>query len=158
MKIISPEIHWSTPAWFHRHGIKMQYEFFDPQRQTLLLKSSAASVIIRKASWVYSDVEGWLVNWEIVQFKPHEVGSRGRTWFSDRSLERAFYLSDDPGDGLSEWLLRRFGADSAEQGKFIRWRKFLNIPCPGTGNDGDPNVSIYIDEEIQNAVRQLLNS
>jgi len=32
----------------------------------------------------------------------------------------------------------------------------LNIPCPGTGHDGDPNVSVYIEESIQRAIEQLL--
>ncbi len=54
------------------------------------------------------------------------------------------------------WLVGRYGGNSAVQSKFIRWGNFLNIPCPGTGHDGDPNVSIYVTDEIREAVRKLL--
>lgn len=43
-----------------------------------------------------------------------------------------------------------------KQGAFIRYGNFLNIPSPGTGHDGDPNISILIDGPIRRAVRQLL--
>jgi hypothetical protein len=55
-----------------------------------------------------------------------------------------------------EWLLDRYGGDSAAQGFYIRWRNCLNIPCPGTGHDGDPNISVTLSDDIKEAVRQLL--
>lgn len=39
---------------------------------------------------------------------------------------------------------------------FARVKRFLNIPCTGTGMDGDPNMSLYISGNVQRAVRQLM--
>ena len=150
-----PEIRWYFPIWCHHHGSKMQVEQLDRENRVLVISGSAAKVTIRKASSVYPDAEGWFVDWEVVQYKPYEEGVRGRSWFDDDDLTAAFGLSEKSGV-FGDWLIERFGADCASQGKYIRWRSFLNIPCPGTGHDGDPNVSIHLDEEIRNAVRQLL--
>ena len=153
-----PQIRLYFPVWCHHHGSKMFVELFDQQNRVLVISGSAAEVIIKKASSVYPnypDVEGWFGDWEVVQCRPYETGVRGRSQFSDEDLAAAFGLSDDSGK-FGDWLIDQFGADAAEQGKYIRWGNFLNIPCPGTGNDGDPNVSIHLDDEIQNAVRQLL--
>ena len=150
-----PEIRWYFPIWCHHHGSKMCVEQFDRQNQVLVISGSAAKVIIRKASSVYPGAKGWFVDWEVVQCKLYEEGVHGRSRFNDEDIKAAFGLSESSGK-FGEWLIKQFGADSAEQGKYIRWKNFLNIPCPGTGHDGDPNVSIHLDEEIQNAVRQLL--
>lgn len=149
-----PEIRWYFPIWCHHHGSKMRVEQLDQQNRVLVISGSAAKVTIRKASSVYPNAKGWFVDWEVVQYQPYEEGVRGRSHFNDEDVAAAFGLSESGKFG--EWLIKQFGADSASQGKYIRWRNFLNIPCPGTGHDGDPNVSIHLDEEIQNAVRQLL--
>jgi hypothetical protein len=133
----------------------MCVEQLDKQNHILVISGSAAKVTIRKVSSVYQDTKGWFVDWEIVQCQPYEEGVRGRSQFNDEDIVVAFGLSEGSGR-FGDWLIERFGADSAEQGKYIRWENFLNIPCPGTGHDGDPNISIYLDEEIQDAVRQLL--
>ena len=128
---------------------------FDKENQVLVIGGSAAKVTIRKASSVYPDANGWFVDWEVVQCKPYEEGVRGRSRFNDDDLAAAFGLSESSGR-FGDWLIAQFGAEVANQGKYIRWKNFLNIPCPGTGNDGDPNVSIHLDDKIQNAVQQLL--
>ncbi|MBI2052554.1 MAG: hypothetical protein HYT38_02685 [Candidatus Sungbacteria bacterium] len=151
-----PQIRWYHPVWCHHHGAKMRVEQVDPQNHILIISGSAAEVTIRKASSMSPDVEGWFVDWEVVQERPYGTGVRGRSWFSDKDLAAAFGLSDDSGV-FGDWLIDQFGADSAEQGKYIRWKGFLNIPCPGTGHDGDPNVSIHLDDEIRNAVQQLFS-
>ena len=150
-----PEIRWYFPIWCHHHGSKMRVEQLDQQNHILVISGSAAKVTIRKASSVYPDAKGWFVDWKVVQYKPYDEGACGRSQFNDEDISAAFGLSESSGK-FGEWLIKQFGADSAEQGKYIRWKNFLNIPCPGTGHDGDPNVSIHLDEEIQNAVRQLL--
>ncbi|OGY28025.1 MAG: hypothetical protein A3F33_02715 [Candidatus Woykebacteria bacterium RIFCSPHIGHO2_12_FULL_43_10] len=143
------------PTWFHHHGSKMHLELLDQQNRRLVISGSAAKVIIRKASSVYPNAKGWFVDWEVVQYRPYEEGVRGRSQFNDEDFKSAFGLSEKPGE-FGHWLIQQFGASAAGQGQYIRWGNFLNIPCPGTGHDGDPNVSIYLDEEIQKAVRQLL--
>ena len=92
----------------------------------------------------------------MIQCAPYKTGAKGRAWFSEEDLKSAFGFSDKSGE-YGYWLIERYGADVASQGKYIRWRDHLNIPCPGIGNDGDPNVSIYLDDDIKNAVRELLS-
>lgn len=143
---------WGNPTWYHHHGSKMRVEEFSKGNRLLVIAGSAASVrITRRASTVD---EGWFVEWEVVQSQ--QVKVNGRVFFTSDDLRAAFGLSQGSGR-FGNWLIEQFGADSASQGKYIRWRNYLNIPCPGTGHDGDPNVSIYIDnDEILDAVRQLL--
>jgi hypothetical protein len=150
MKKRNPEFHRGLPIWCHQHGSKMQLRLFDKEVPTLVISGSAAEVTIGSRE----DTEGWFVNWKVVQYQPYEV-VRGCRKFSDDEIAAAFGLVDEV-SGYSEWLINRFGGDSAEQGKYIRWKTFLNIPCPGTGNDGDPNISIHLNDQIKFAVHQLL--
>lgn len=150
-----PEIRGHFPVWCHHHGFKMAVELLDLDNCTLIISGSAAKVVIKKSSLEFPDSGGWLVNWEVIQSKPRGAGSRGRTLFTDKQLMAAFGLTQYPGE-FGDWIIEQYGADSAEQGKYIRWREFLNIPCPGTGHDGDPNVSINIDEDMIAAVQKLL--
>jgi len=151
-----PKIRLYIPIWYHPHGSKMCVESLDQQNRILIISGSAAKVTIRRTSSVYPDIKkDWFVDWEVVQCALYKEGTRGRTRFNDEDLAAAFGLSDNSGK-LGDWLIEQFGADSAKPGGYIRWEEFLNIPCPGTGQDGDPNVSIRLDEEIRNAVQQLL--
>jgi hypothetical protein len=53
-------------------------------------------------------------------------------------------------------MIEPFGGTVAKQRKFIRYHEFLNIPGPGSGYQGDPNVSIELYPETIAAVRNLL--
>jgi len=150
-----PVTHVNIPVWCHKHGSKMDVEQLDRENHVLIISGSAAKVTIRKASTVFPDAEGWFVDWEVVQCRPRDEGVRGRSFFNKKNLEAAFGLSEDS-DKFDNWFFSQHGVDAAEQGKYIRWKHYLNIPCPGTGHDGDPNVSIHLDERIQNAVRRLI--
>jgi hypothetical protein len=55
-------------------------------------------------------------------------------------------------DEESASLIKRYGGEAVVQGKFIRWKEFLNIPCVGTGFHGDPNISILITPELTKAI------
>jgi len=150
-----PEIRLYFPVWYHHHGSKMRVSHFNPQNHTLVIDGSAANLTINRAKQSYRKKEGWFIEWKVSQAKPSQEGTVGRVWFSDKDLAAAFGIIDET-DKYSAWLIQRYGGDCATQGKYIRWKNFLNIPCPGTGHDGDPNVSIDLDDEIQNAVKQLL--
>ena len=76
--------------------------------------------------------------------------------FTRDDVRSAFGLIDDSGK-YGKWLIDRYGAEAAEQMKYIRWGNFLNIPCPGTGNYGDPNISIKINGDIQLTVAELIS-
>ena len=154
-----PRINTFWPEWCHGHCTKMDVEKLDIANQMLILRASAAEVKIIKAVKLfpqYPQLTGWFVEWEVVLLRFTDLAVRGRTQFSDEDLSSAFGLTDDS-NVSSGWLIERYGGTSANQAGYIRWKNFLNIPCPGTGHDGDPNVSIEINEARQEAVRQLLN-
>jgi len=135
----------SLPIWFHHRGSKM--EFVVQDENTVNIRSKAASLLIRR-SLVGVD---YLVEWNI----DHDPGfTKGNVWMTESELASAFGLSDNMGD-FGEWLIARFGGTTAAEGKFIRYKKFLNVPCPGTGNDGDPNISIMINNNIREAIRHI---
>lgn len=133
-----------------------------------------AKLTIRKASKVYVAGRDWLVDWELLHRLHNQERARGRVCFSNEDLQIAFAsgkpadLSGDlseiaiAADGLyvrmTAYLRKTYGAEFADQGKYIRLGSFLNIPCPGSGRDGDPNISIFLYEELSEAVRKLLES
>lgn len=140
------------PIWWHHHGMKIKV-CREADLWTLNLESSAVSVRISP----YGPY--WKVEWRIVFSVLSEV--IGNVKMSPQNLKCAFGLSDEEDlsmyhEGYRTWLIDRFGGDCAVQGLFIRYDDYLNIPGPGTGLDGDPNVSIMLTDEIRNAVRQLL--
>jgi hypothetical protein len=144
-----PELgRFGMPVWFHHHGHKMKNVRIDDNRHLAIWSHHDIAVEISKVDQQY------LVCWKI----KHILGwATGTVSYTVDELRSAFGLSEDSGD-FGGWLIDRFGADVAEQGKFIRWKDFLNIPCPGTGNDGDPNLSIELSDEIKDAVEELLKN
>lgn len=79
----------------------------------------------------------------------------GQVEMDSCQLAAAFGLSDESGD-FGDWLIERYRADSAEQRLWIRYGNQLNIPGPGTGHDGDPNISIELDGDIKKAVVAII--
>lgn len=146
------------PIWHHHHSHKMALDKRFNPRDRLVISGSAARIAI----WPGGAIDGepyWLVQWRI-QFSAVE-NIYGQVAMTSPLIATAFGLSDqtpEPYDQLSQWILDRYGADVAAQGKFIRWRQYLNIPGPGTSHDGDPNVSILLDGEMREAVRTLINA
>ena len=141
------------PVWWHHHGIKMVVQDFQKQNHMLVIGGSAAFVSIHLVQ--LSIGERWRVEWEVVYSRTERV--RGYIFFTADELRAAFglvtELKTNTADGT---FLGRPGVDFAVQGKFARRGNYLNIPCTGTGHDGDPNVSIEVTEEMQLALRQLL--
>ncbi|KKQ36034.1 MAG: hypothetical protein US50_C0001G0036 [Candidatus Nomurabacteria bacterium GW2011_GWB1_37_5] len=149
-----PELHpMGFPAWWHHHGTKMRVAYPAGNSEMLIIAGSAAKVIINKSPF---GKKMWLIEWEVLQSQNEKVN--GRVIFTKDHLTDAFGITktaDLFGYGADS-LIERFGGDCASQGRYIRWKNFLNIPCPGTGHDGDPNVSINIDDEIKKAVEKFL--
>jgi len=135
------------PIWWHNHGTKMQVEV--PDETSLTIAGSAAKIVITRKS----GSSGWFIDWTIQHSGPTQAS--GRTFFLNDELKAAFGLTDESGD-YGDWLIEQYGGESANQGQYIRYNAFLNIPCPGTGHDGDPNVSIEIDDSIKRAVQKFL--
>ena len=142
--------------WFHRHGSKMKVSTVSLVKPSITIASNAAKIIIKEA-FERQPSKRVVRNWEIFEFTPYDEVVRGRRLFSSEELAAAFCIAANSGDH-GQQLIDRYGAHSAEQGLYIRWGNFLNIPCPGTGMDGDPNVSIFITDEIRDAVSNLLEA
>jgi hypothetical protein len=142
------------PDWWHHHGIKaMPSEMVVNRKISVLLKSNAVKVKIRPISGSRYEIE-WQIGHSLA------TSAYGRVHFTQDDLIAAFALvglGDYPEYESSQWLLEKYGGHVAKQGRFIRFNRFLNIPCPGTANDGDPNVSIYLDDDVIAAVRGIVN-
>lgn len=150
-----PTIRMWHPDWWHVHGLKMEVSPKEEDRtnKRLVIKGSAAEVVISRKD-DYNNQREWFVDWKVVQSQ--QEFSSGRTIYRERELSAAFEIdTNDVGEFPAD-ILDRFGGDSASQGKYIRYKNFLNIPNPGTGHDGDPNVSIEIDGNMKLGVSRLL--
>ena len=141
------------PDWYHWHGDRIRVKSLDKTSRVLILGSNTASLIIRKRT---KKEEQWFVEWKIIQARTEGLKINGRMIFSTSQIMAAFGLVEYSDDLIDWWLINRYGGDCAVQRCFIRYEFYLNIPGPGTGADGDPNISILIDEDIQNAVQNLL--
>lgn len=145
------------PDWYHHHGWKMDLKGLDVAGCKLIIAGSAAEVIISSTNqYKERELESpWFVDWRVTECTPTEEIVRGRRRFRDDHLAAAFGLSDEQ-FYTTPWMLHRYQGTTAAQGLFIRYEDYLNIPGPGTGHDGDPNVSILLDEKIITAVGRLL--
>src|ERR1700722_2837082 len=138
------------PAWWHHHGMKMRVRNRSSVSSTkmVLIEASVAKVLINQ----YLNFPLWTVSWKTI----HESGStEGSIRLSPIELEAAFDLQDLVFEG-GEGLIAEYGGTAVSPGKFIRYKRWLNIPCPGSGGDGDPNVSIELTEEIKEAIQKLI--
>ena len=140
-----------VPVWWNDHGSNVIIkEHSKGMGVPLIVGSDATSLGIH-----YSGAgHRWFVDWKVCHGPESNVS--GRIVLQTDELESAFGISSESGI-FGDDLLQSFGGDSAAPAKWIRWRDCLNIPCPGTGIDGDPNISInLLDNEIRNAVRRLI--
>jgi hypothetical protein len=148
----SPEMGMIGPAWCHHHGSKMRVSKGpETNSRSVVISGSAAWLEIFR--FPVTTGASWRVEWKIAFSQDSKAG--GCISMTTEELRAAFGLSNMSGH-FGDWLIECYGADAAEQGKFIRWGNFLNIPGPGTGHDGDPNISIHIDDKIKETVGKLL--
>lgn len=142
------------PSWCHHHGSRMMLKTFDEESKTIIIKGPAAELMIAPHDSYGKKYPGqWVLHWKIIHSRISKV--QGQVFMTSLQLSWAFDLSEGTGK-FGAWLIRDYGADSAEQGKYIREGRYLNIPCPGTGHDGDPNISIQLNDEICAAVKKII--
>lgn len=145
-----PEIeHWH-PDWWHSHGTKMHLnDELSRVGEKVVISGSAAQLSI------VSFEERFELDWRIKHTR--EAYSAGNVIFDQGMLEGAFGISDDSGPDDEE-LLRFFGGTAGSSEKYIRFGDFLNIPNPGTGHDGDYNISIELRPTTQRAIKELIEA
>jgi hypothetical protein len=143
-----PKMVEGRPDWWHKHGYRMKVGISDCSIGRITVLNSAASLNVVKRGQIYC------VNWKIFYSESEET--EGKVNMSVEELMAAFCARDVIFSN-SKWLVDRYGATAACQGSFIRFGPYLNIPCPGTGCDGDPNISILIDCSIKKSIRDFVN-
>ena len=139
-----------TPDWWHMNGHYLAITHHDAFAGWYRLITNGATVTI----YAVHDQEHLCIEWE-VRFSQREK-AKGTVLLTPNQMRAAFGFSDECEEG-SAFLVEKYGGTCAKQGRFIRWKNCLNVPCPGTGRDGDPNVSIELTPEIKAAVKELLD-
>ncbi len=143
-----------VPIWWHHHGMKIRKVGINhansPKNKTLLLESNAVKIKISPGS----SPETWIVEYEITHSP--STWSKGQVWMASDHLKEAFWFTNTC-NAHGQGMIDQFGGDTAHQGKYIRYASYLNIPGPGTGHDGDPNVSVKVDDDIQDGIQWLMN-
>ena len=145
---------WQFPDWFHHHGIKPRLTEFDAEKKSATISANATKLTVNPISFKLTG-RHWLVAWEVRLAALEKAG--GSVVLSDEELLRAFSRAEMPTPSHSRWLIEKYGGHAAHQGHYIRWGSFLNIPGPGTSHDGDPNISIELDEEMSKKILSLLD-
>jgi|CXWL01.1.fsa_nt_gi hypothetical protein len=133
------------PAWFHHNGRRLVVEGAIPSQNMLVLVDgtyrNAAQVVICVSK---NRRSGILVKWTV----PHRDNGldSGRRFYTRDNFEKLFGLTNDVPDQYE--IL----------GAGVREGPWLNIPAKGSGQDGDPNISIVLPEETKEAIREFLKS
>jgi hypothetical protein len=143
-----------TP-WFSDNGQKMELALESLEERVIAITHRANDRDKAVASMVitFNCLDCWRLEWVIQGF----IKSQGCVFLNTEELMAAFGLSDVTFScGLAQ--SEQFDADVAVPGHFIRKNNFLNIPCPGTGNRADKNLSLELDAKIKAAVQRLLDS
>lgn len=134
------------PSWWHLHGSKLQPTLITDGQ--VHFEGSAASIRITK-----NNADSCFVEYRIVWSA--NTGVTGKVYIPFNMLASAFGLTDQVGK-FGKGFVEEYEATAAEQGEFIRKNQFLNIPGPGTGHDGDPNISIQITKQVIDAIKSFI--
>ena len=125
-------------------ALKMEIRMFDCKYKHLLIADNAVMVLISR-----NGHGNWQVLWQFLGSELH------RLIFSSAELAAAFGIIDDPGK-TGMVILQQYGGDSAEDGKYLRWQQWLNIPSVPVNYEIDAAVSIEIDDYMRGCVKSLL--
>lgn len=150
---VTPALCNGKPEWHHHHGAKMRVRstsVADPPVWVIMASEVAHLLVQRKEGF-----PGWSIAWNI---RHADGNAQGVVSVNNDELAALFGLETPETEETSRWLVMRYGADWAKQGLGIRYRDWLTLPCPGTGHDGDPNISIDLDDEVRTAIGTLLAS
>lgn len=139
-----PEQGVEAPFWWNKNGQKMKVAEEVPGSLYLIIAGSKAQVLVSQESPL------WYVVWDITHSL--QEGVKGRVVLNTDELLMAFGLCR-----TGHKIALSLDWEAVVSTRFIRSGNYLNIPGPGTGHDGDPNVSIFLSEKIKDAVVNLVN-
>lgn len=140
----------NEPLWWHNFGRKVEARNVEgPTQDYVHLESSTAELHVS-----FSAKNEWRIDWELLHRDLREQ-SDGIRFFTTQELLGAFGLDEFTGDNPD--FNKLYEADSAVVGLYVRCGQYLNIPCPGTAFNGDPNISVYVTESsVQKAIMWLV--
>lgn len=171
-----PEIRQFFPVWWHHHGSKI------PSRPTAVTENSLtwqASAAYLTLTWVECEPTQphspefplrhycWWLEYQIIWGGCERVKAVIRP--CTETLRVMFGLQRHFTDRfdiiLANQIIQQYGGTTAKQGRFIRWDSdtqpgvsHVNIPHPGFGHDGDPNLSVAVDDEMRQVVAKFIAS
>ncbi len=138
-----------VPRWYHKHGSKVVV--VNANNQQVQLRTNALHLYIYKIT--NENVMTFRISWIL----NHAWGeSRGNLNHVNKNMLLCMFTMEYQEPSDVPQFLKEYGCDAGVQGKFIRSKNFLNIPCPGTAEDGDPNVSINVTPKVEQAIRILI--
>ncbi|MFA5134799.1 MAG: hypothetical protein WC505_03310 [Patescibacteria group bacterium] len=144
-------------SWFNERGRNMipnlnlqscTMSFHSPNNFSMLIISRVQS---------HGDYH-WRIEWKMRKWQnDYPENNQSGSSMQSEVIGTVYLTDDDFKDAFA--LKKNFGAASnvyvACPCVYVRYRRYLNIPCIGTGMDGDPNISLYISVKVQRAIRQL---
>jgi hypothetical protein len=153
LKPTSPNTRYpGIPDWHHSGSSKLRVTDHSEAHQFMELVSGGSRVTVGKFA---GPGKGWTIQYELTH-GPHSH-TKGQVLLSSAELAWAFALADDcTGQEVDQILLDMYGGDACKVGGYFRSGMHLNVPGPGHGYHGDPNLSILITEEMQRIVRKML--
>jgi hypothetical protein len=149
------------PAWFHIYG-ELMHPTFNPlfAGNKLRFTTGSTHVTIYKSSRPGL----WKVKWTIYRTNPHMLKEsekdkvEGTVTLTTQELYLAFdsVLGSYSKEGTDREFTRRHNLTVGIKGKYVRKGSHLNIPCMGTGDEGDPNASIWLSKEVSVALMSFV--
>lgn len=139
------------PNWWHSYG-RLVSRTLERQESELTFSSGAAHIKIGRSSTPRNMFE---VRWII--FTKGQGRVDGFRVFNKKEMVSAFNIAGECGTSDTEFA-GRYDADVGIPGYFIRKDDYLNIPCPGTGIGGDPNISIKITQVMRDQITKFIET
>lgn len=143
-----------SPQWWNYGGREMRVDAEASNDRMIVLRGEKAWVKI-----LFLEKEAtpfcFRIEWELT----HWSGTTsGNVKMMAESLMVAFALAPrKPYPPMNPTLDLMCKADAGEFGCFVRKDRWLNIPNPGTGHHCDPNLSVFVTDEVQEAVQKILS-
>lgn len=147
------------PSWYHSGGDKVRVKGHNgittPARQ-LVIGSQNLDMTIAKNHHPQDKEQGeWFVEYQM-DHGPTRTWTKGIIIMTTQDLKTAFGLSEECEADDGQGILDVCGGDVAKEGKYIRYKQFLNIPGPGYGWDGDSNVSMRVTKDMKIALEKFM--
>ena len=143
----------NIPEWHNPRSREMRLEKADSSHVSISGPTSRL-IIVELLDLLGAEVTSkWIVRREL--YSEEEWLTRDEITMDARQLCDAFGLNDKP-EYEDQWGDTAYEHTAFEAGRYFRYDQYLNIPNPGTGEDGDPNISILITDDMKHAIAAMV--